>query len=326
VTDARTAEPRCETCGNLVDEEDLFCGNCGREAPRREAGPKAVIESGFIGFDCTTCGASLTFDSEAQGLRCAFCGSVTLQRQPDVTGRIKAEHYLPFEVPQERAEAEFRSWITKGFFRPFGIASAARVVSMRPAYVPCWKFSASTHSYYSGDSSATPAFARASWCPVSGERDGAHDCVLVLASGSLRASEEAAIEPFDFERRKPYAREEFKEYVVEDFGVSRRGARPRAQARIAEVERSLAAREIPGKSRNVHVNTLFTNMRSEAVLLPVWINAYRFKDVTYRFIVNGQTGKLTGRAPFSYAKLALVILAVAAAAAAVVAALAWKSQ
>ena len=311
--------PHCTGCGNFIDEEDLFCSNCGREAPREDKAKTGVIEEGFIGFDCETCGASMTFDSEAQGLRCAFCGSVALKRQAAPTGRIKAQHYLPFEVDRETALKSFETWIAKGFFRPSGIKEAARVVSMRPVYVPFWSFRARTHTYFAADSSKTPVFARASWCPVFGEINGEHKDVLVPASGSLSQGEVAALEPFDFGRRRPYEREALKEYAVEDFGVSRRGARPRAKALMIEAERAIASKQVPGSSRNVHVNPLFTDLRSDAVLLPIWINAYRYKELTYRFIINGQSGRISGSAPFSYAKLVLLIVGVLAGVAAVVA-------
>ncbi|MBI4604006.1 MAG: hypothetical protein HY721_18780 [Planctomycetes bacterium] len=303
---------RCEGCRNLIDEEDLFCSNCGRQAPERAGGARDEIEEGFIGFDCETCGASLTYDAEAEGLRCAFCGSVTLKRQPQATGRIKAETYLPFDVPREQAVKAFERWISRSFFRPFGFKEGARIVDLRAVYVPAWCFRARTHTYYAGDSSRTPPLARADWCPVAGERSGELADVLVPASGMLSQEELAAIEPFDFARRRPYRREELRAHAVEDFGLSRRGARPRARALMLEAERRLAAELIPGSSRNVRVNTLFTDIRSSPVLLPIWINAYRFRETTYRFLVNGQTGELVGRAPFSLAKLGIVVAAAAA--------------
>jgi hypothetical protein len=52
-------------------------------------------------------------------------------------------------------------------------------------------------------------------------------------------------------------------------------------------------------------------MRSEPALLPIWINAYRYGERTYRFCVNGQTGALVGSAPVSLAKLAILVLAIA---------------
>jgi hypothetical protein len=43
------------------------------------------------------------------------------------------------------------------------------------------------------------------------------------------------------------------------------------------------------------------------VLLPVWIMAYRYRDVVFRFLVNGQSGKATGRAPTSWRKIAAAV-------------------
>ena len=122
-----------------------------------------------------------------------------------------------------------------------------------------------------------------------------------------------------------YRREEIEDQAVEDFGLSRRGARPRARALMLEAERQRAAGRIPGRSRNVRVNALFTHLQATPVLLPIWINAYRFGEQTYRFIINGQTGKVTSRAPFSLLKLGLCIAGAAAVAAVVAAILAAAS-
>ena len=45
------------------------------------------------------------------------------------------------------------------------------------------------------------------------------------------------------------------------------------------------------------------NLRRDRVLLPVWISAYRYRDKAYRFIVNGQTGEVSGEAPVSWWKV-----------------------
>jgi hypothetical protein len=301
-------EPRCPGCGNFVDEEDLFCGNCGRAVDTAGA-VQNEIEQGFTGFDCRNCGASMTFDIEQQGLRCAFCGSVSLQKQNRPTGRIRPEYYLPFEISQEGAAGHFREWIGRGFFRPFGIEKQASVVETGAAYLPFWVFEARARSYYTGDSSQTPPFARASWCPVFGEREDDIRDILVPASGSLGVEEVNAISPYDFGRRKVYEREDLQDVLVEDFGVSRRGARTVARALMAERVRALAAAMIPGNHRNVRVNPIFMDLRAAPALLPVWINAYQFRGKTFRFLVNGQTGEVVGSAPFSYVKLVLVIIA-----------------
>ena len=307
---AVSVEPRCSGCGNYVDEDDLFCGNCGR-AVESAGAAQGAIEQGFVGFDCRNCGASMTFDIEQKGLRCAFCGSISLQKQDQPTGRIKPEYYIPFTITRDSAAVRFREWIGRGFFRPFGIEKQAAVVEMRPVYLPFWVFAGRAHTYFAGDSSQTPAFARANWCPVFGEREDELKDILVPASGSLTPEEVTAISPYASSAAKPYSREDLKEFVVEDFGVSRRGARPMARKLMTESMLAAAAGMIPGNHRNVHVNPIFTDLRAAPALLPVWINAYQFRGKTYRFLVNGQTGEVVGTAPFSYVKLLLVLLAIA---------------
>ena len=66
---------KCTVCGALVDEEDLFCANCGAEAPdRRREDDAPQTKSSTYSFQCQGCGASMSYDASAQTLRCPFCG------------------------------------------------------------------------------------------------------------------------------------------------------------------------------------------------------------------------------------------------------------
>lgn len=304
---------RCTLCGNGIDPEDLFCANCGREAPPTPGrGPAAGLEQGLVGFDCSGCGASTTYDAGTRALRCAFCGSSALVQQPEATGRVEPTWLVPFRVPREQAEARFQGWIGKGFWRPRGIAKEARLVAMQPVFLPCWRFAATTETRWTADSSETPSGARADWCPVGGRSDGRVEDVLVLASGSLTAREMEQLLPFDLAEGAAYAHGAAGEVPVEDFGRSRRGARPAARRSIEAAEAERCAAFVPGRSRHVHVNVVVRDLTSEPVLVPVWINAYRWKDRLYRFLVNGQSGALQGAAPRSVAKaLGLLLLALA---------------
>ena len=41
-------------------------------------------------------------------------------------------------------------------------------------------------------------------------------------------------------------------------------------------------------------DTRYSHLTFKHVLMPVWTSAYRYRDKTYRFIVNGQTGETSG--------------------------------
>jgi hypothetical protein len=81
---------------------------------------------------------------------------------------------------------------------------------------------------------------------------------------------------------------------------------------VAEQERN-CARDVPGNThRNLSVDNTFSALTFKHVLLPLWIAAYRYNNKVYRFLVNGQTGEVVGKAPWSIFKIALLVLALIA--------------
>ena len=45
------------------------------------------------------------------------------------------------------------------------------------------------------------------------------------------------------------------------------------------------------------------------ILLPIWVAAYKYRGQSYRFVVNGQTGRVQGERPWSWIKITLAVLA-----------------
>ena len=54
-------------------------------------------------------------------------------------------------------------------------------------------------------------------------------------------------------------------------------------------------------------------------MLPIYVGCVRFRDQPWRFVINGQTGRVTGRTPLDRTKVAIAIAVVLAAV------LAWLS-
>ncbi len=132
--------------------------------------------------------------------------------------------------------------------------------------------------------------------------------MLIGASAALTPAEALQICPFDLSPAVPPDQVDYRRAAQEQFAVPRKYARPLARQRLEEMERQACdVAYIPGSSRNVKVNVKVEGMTSEPVLLPVWIMAYRYKDEVYRFLVNGQTGQATGKAPISWFKVAAAI-------------------
>jgi hypothetical protein len=78
---------------------------------------------------------------------------------------------------------------------------------------------------------------------------------------------------------------------------------------MESTSRALIRREIGGDSQRIDsMNTRYGSLTFKHVLMPVWISAYRYRDKTYRFLVNGQTGETSGESPLSWIKVTLLVI------------------
>ncbi len=297
-------QSRCSVCGSLLDEEDLFCANCGTEAPGKQEPRTRSAAPSLVAFECQSCGAAMSYSAREQALRCPFCGSVKLLEQPRQR-TLAPELVVPFQINPSQAQQALLKWLSQGFWRPGDLTQQAQLIKIMPVYLPYWVFEARVHTYWTADTSCTPAGARADWYPISGENQGEYRNLLVGASGALSQEETQALCPFDLAKAVPPNKVDFSAVSVEPFALPRRHARPQARQSLEQLEYQACTALVPGRARNVHVNVLVTGMSSRPVLLPVWIMAYRYRDRVYRFLVNGQTGRCTGTAPISWWKVTL---------------------
>lgn len=302
-----TTNDRCQVCGAMTDEEDLFCHNCGTEVAAADADTATPSHTASThSFRCQSCGASMSYDASAQALRCPFCGATQLSEVP--TQRVlQAEHVVPMGVDRGIAEARLRAFLGSSFWHPGDLGRQSQMQQATPVYVPYWVFAGDTHTCYTADSSSTPPGARGDWYPVSGERSDRYQGILISGSSVLTPAETQSLLPFDLQAAVPTGELDLANVTVEQFRVARKHARPWARSTIEQLERGRCAALVPGRARNVRVNVMLSNLTSTSILLPVWILAYRYRGQVYRVLVNGQSGKLAGQAPYSYWKLFGVI-------------------
>lgn len=71
--------------------------------------------------------------------------------------------------------------------------------------------------------------------------------------------------------------------------------------------------DIGGDRQRIHgIETQVANVTFKHILLPVWLAAYKYRGKTYRFVVNGRTGKVQGERPWSAIKIAIAVAIVVA--------------
>lgn len=247
----------------------------------------------------------MSYDASAQNLRCPFCGSQRLTASQD-TKSLAPRGIVPFTVDTQQAEKLLAKWLGSSFWRPRDLVREAVVTKMAAVYVPYWIFRARTKTYWNADTSELPFGARGDWRPLHGRHQGEYRGVLVGASGTLTSQETNELCPYDLAQVIPPGEVDMEQQIYEPFTVQRKYARPLARHTIEQLEAQACSQYVPGRMRNMKVNVLVEDLYSEPVLLPVWIMAYRYRDRVYRFLLNGQTGRASGQAPFDWVKLWLI--------------------
>jgi hypothetical protein len=303
-----TTTSHCSRCEGPIERGDLRCAICGMASPaapgERQAGVTAQV------FRCRGCGAAMAYDAKARAPACPCCASVLeLENLEDPPEQV--ETFLPFTVKPQEAREALRRWLASlGWFRPGDLVSASRVDALKPLLFVAWVVDGDVLLSWTADSNVGGR--KASWAPHSGETELAFDQLVVSASRGLAQDEVEALAPSYRVATGRDAPAPLDGLVSEAFDVQRSQAR----ARIVEGIEATAARKVeqglcPGSShRNVHVSALLRKLVTRRAALPAYVLAYRYKDRLYRAVVSGQDASfVTGKAPWSVAKLALVVLA-----------------
>lgn len=319
----------------------LKCPYCGTQKPI----PRASVErhslqdateldqpsdTGQQEVQCTHCGARTALAAGVSATVCAFCASPL---QP-ATGRSgpPAEGVVPFEVTKQTAGEYFRKWLSGLWFRPTALRRLARLSQLRGIYLPHWTFDAQAWSewtaeagyyyfvdevYVENGQEKTRRVQQIRWEPAFGAHEQQFVDILVHASTGMPLKESEALAPFHLDEKLTRFDGDFLAgFEAESHTRGVPECWRSALQQIEAAERAACDRLVPGDThRSLSVATRTGNECARSILLPVYVAAYEFNGKVYRIGINGQTGKIVGAAPFSFWKIAGLVLTLAALAA-----------
>ena len=118
--------------------------------------------------------------------------------------------------------------------------------------------------------------------------------------------------PWDLSHLEPYQPEFLAGFRSETYTISLDEGMDEARAWMDRMIERDVRFDIGGDRQMItSIDTTLSDVTFKHVLLPAWTAAYRFGGSSYRFVVNGQTGKVQGERPWSKVKLAMAFLALA---------------
>ncbi len=287
---------------------------------------------------CSACGAESTLPPDITADRCPFCSNPVVAVRSS-RKLIRPESLLPFRISREQAVGLFGTWIGGLWFAPGSLRREAGGVRLVGIYVPAWTYDSRTTSDYTGQRGddywetetywdtetytetegdhtvtktrqvmKTRQVCKTRWSSAAGQVGNAFDDVFVLATGSLPMDLATKLEPWDLQNLAPFQEEYLSGFVAESYRIGLEEGFTQAQQTMRPAIEQAVCQDIGGDHQQIEsLATRYYDVTFKHLLLPVWLCAYSYHGVVYRFVVNARTGELHGQRPWSYAKVAILI-------------------
>jgi hypothetical protein len=318
----------------------MVCDHCGNTESLASAAPSAIQEIDIRrGLDaaardapmeetrvlsCPNCAAQVEFDPDVHAAECPFCATPVVA-DTGTNRHIKPAAVGPFVLEERDAHAAMDRWLGSLWFAPNGLTKYARKgQKMTGVYVPFWTIDAQTDTAYQGQRGdvyyVTQTVMRDGkpqqvqvpkirWTPRRGRVSRFFDDVLVLASTALPKRHTDALEPWDLSRLAPYAPQYLAGFRAEAYSVDLPAGLEEAKARMDAVIARDVRMDIGGDQQRIdRMQTQLSAVTFKHILLPVWVAAYKYRGESYRFVVNGQSGRVQGERPYSAIKIAIAVI------------------
>jgi len=326
---------KCEFCGaiNKIEVDEAAKVEAQKEHDFQEfiqnqidTAPKTEI----LTVKCDGCGAETTFDPNVVSDRCDFCDSPLTVKDGHKVSLIAPQGILPFKIQSREGLELYQKWLKGLWFAPNKLKKYARQhEKLAGIYIPYWTFDARTSTYYTGErgddyertktyedsdgEEYTKTVVETNWTSVSGTVARDFDDVLIPASKSLPWQYIDALEPWDLENIVPYDTKYLSGFKSETYQVGLENAFEGAKTKMDFTIREDIRRDIGGDHQRIDtVDTNYSDVTFKHILLPIWLSAYRYNDKVYRFMINGRTGEVQGERPYSWIKIALLVLTIIA--------------
>jgi DNA-directed RNA polymerase subunit RPC12/RpoP len=276
---------------------------------------------------CKDCGATVNVGQGERTTACAFCGSHQVLQAHTNEQAIRPESLVPFKLNKQTANDMFGKWLAGLWFRPNDLRKLAKVQEMGGVYVPFWTFDSwvisnwtaergwhyyvtETYTAYENGQHVTRTreVQHTRWESAWGHRSDFFDDVLICAGKGLPEDLVSQFSTFNTQELIPYAPHYLAGWRAEAYAVDLMPAWGMGQQKMAQVQQGRCSGDVGGDThRSLMVQNNFTRVTFKHVLLPIWIAAYRYNQKTYRFLVNGQTGEVVGKAPYSFWKIFFLV-------------------
>ncbi len=336
----KETDKKCSACGGIMDYDPrtggLLCPFCGHTEEiiaadttnnkAQELSLESAEQTGNCDWGvktktiiCKSCGGETVYDALQTSGECPYCGSNQVTEVQD-QDTLAPGGVCPFKIDKKQAGANFKSWLGRKLFCPKAAKEKAKPDSFTGVYLPYWTFDAETFSEYSArygiDRTTTDkdgnSHTTTDWYSTHGIYLENINDQLVIGTTKHNADILSRIEPFDTEDNVAYKPEYLAGFASERYSTGLNDAWTKAKDFIKrhltdKIKEKVRHENHADSVDRVNFTPVFDNVTYKYLLLPVFLSSFKFNGKVYQFMVNGQTGKVGGKAPVSPLRVLIAI-------------------
>ena len=321
----------CDYCGSIYDVqeiEDLYADEEAEAAAAQKAAEEEAHEDGawdlssaggdwgadaakMRAYSCPSCGAQLICDETTAATSCPYCGNPTVI-PGQFGGTLKPDYVLPFKLSREDAIKALKEHYKGKLLLPRAFTAENHIEEIKGVYVPFWLFDGEAHvqmSFHGTNSSTSREgdyrVTRTQHYDIRRSGDIAFEKVPVDGSTKMPDDYMDSIEPYDYSALTDFSTAYLPGFLADKYDVDAESASARATSRCKNTAEDSVRDTVTGYA-TIHTRSKWVSLEPGEVkyaLLPVWVLSTKWKDKTYLFAMNGQTGKMVGDLPADKGKL-----------------------
>ena len=279
------------------------------------------------GYLCPSCSAEIICEYTTAATSCPYCGNPTVV-PGQFTGGLKPDYVIPFRLDKAAAMAALLKYYKGKRLLPKSFSESNHIEEIKGVYVPFWLYDGVTDASMRFRGTVVKKRRQGNWeitdtdhYRVTREGSVAFEKVPADASSKMPNAHMDSVEPYNYAELAPFSMAYLPGFLADKYDEDAVFCAKRANARIIESTERAFASTTRGYTNLTREYSSITLKKGDVkyALLPVWLLSTRWKDKSFLFAMNGQTGKLIGDLPVDrgrywgwFAKIALPLAAIIA--------------
>jgi len=257
---------------------------------------------------CEQCGVTILLPPGQTADTCPYCASNRFLTTATLVEMVDPQVIGIFKIDPQKAGEGIKTWLRKGIFSPDNLASEHAGMQLHPGYYPFWLFEGTVEIPWFCDvnvgTSKLPQ-----WEAHTGSQFENFKDVLIPGLRKLLPADVVGIEPFKVDELVDFSPDYLAGWVALTYDIALSDASLKAREKVVKsVQRSIESLAEPNHpKRNFSTGAgKWSGLTYKLALLPIYMGNYVFQGQRYHLLINGQTGKVSGKKPVDRLKAALV--------------------